>query len=54
MSELSKEKFKDQFKVNMVDLGTGISSDRLMEMMYPRNDIREGFQYPEGKPSDED
>ena len=29
--------------------GTGISSDRLMKMIYPCNDVREGFRYPEGR-----
>ncbi|RDB20097.1 hypothetical protein Hypma_012780 [Hypsizygus marmoreus] len=47
--ELLEAKFKDQFRGNVVDLGTAIPSDKLTEMMYPRSDGRPGFKYPENR-----
>ena len=37
------------YLMNKIFPGTGISSDRLTKMIYLRNDVREGFKYPEGR-----
>ncbi|KAL5531494.1 hypothetical protein ACEPAG_4371 [Sanghuangporus baumii] len=47
--ELDGPKFKDAFKGNFIDLGTEIPSDQFTLKMYPRDDGKTTFKYPDDR-----
>ncbi|KAJ7925974.1 hypothetical protein B0H13DRAFT_2654136 [Mycena leptocephala] len=47
--ELDGLKFKDAFKGNFIDLGTEITPDQFTWKMYPRDDGKATFKYPDDR-----